>query len=210
MRFLTSVLSILSDPHPQTLPRAWLLRTGRPSAPTPRPNYAIIMEIYLLSAAKSRFMRYPQFDFEGFSGRSLLYVHARKISIGNKMTRTPRAASLDEATASIWMPFSEYVQRYFNAAQARTPEKMYHYTSAQAARSIASTGEIWLFNIFEAADQENRGAGSPDQKEVLSGIEIMCEEVDTVFSKTKDLDFRDFSDHFIRDMKTQHKNIARI
>ncbi len=126
------------------------------------------------------------------------------------MGRTPTAASVDDATASIWRPFSQYVQKHFDSTLVHTPERMFHYTSAEVARSIARTGELWLFNIFEAADQESRGAGSPDQREVLSGIEIMCNEVIKLFKRHQDSNFHEFADHFNMDMKTQYQNIARI
>ena len=107
------------------------------------------------------------------------------------------------------MPFSTYVENYFKTAEVHTPKKVYHYTNAIAAQSICSTGELWLFNIFDAANSGTT-AGEPDKSEVRSGIDVICDEIISAFRRYDEYHFREFAEHLIADMKAQHRNVARV
>lgn len=117
---------------------------------------------------------------------------------------------LDLQTASVWKPFADFVENYFNGANVEVPKEVFYYTTREIAQSICKTGEFWLFNIYDPASNEGRGSGSPDEKEVIAGIEIICEEIALLFNTKDGPHFREIASHFITDMTMKYRNVASI
>jgi len=117
---------------------------------------------------------------------------------------------LDPNQISILEFFFTKVDDYLKKTQVCIPDKIYHYTNLSAAKSIYDKREIWLFSIFDPTSNKKQSAGTIDQREVIAGIEIICDEVSSLFKKQSMNCFHLFTEMFENTLKTHYREFANV
>ena len=119
-------------------------------------------------------------------------------------------SDVDKRQAALLGPFTNKVADHFQHSQVALPERMYHYTTLPVGQSILENREFWLFSIFDPASEETQGAGTIDQREVIAGLEIICDEVTRSFSTGDRKAFRIFGEKFESTLKAHYRQIATV
>jgi len=117
---------------------------------------------------------------------------------------------LNPEQASILKPFAEKIQQYFEQSHVSIPKKIYHYTTLQIAKSIYQNRKIWLFSVFDPANEANQGAGTIDQQEVIAGGNIICDEVNSLFKKQTMHCFHIFAEKFESTFKEHYRKFSTV
>ena len=77
-------------------------------------------------------------------------------------------------------------------------------------KSIFQNRKIWLFSVFDPANEANHGAGTIDQHEVIAGGNIICDEVNSLFKKQPMRCFHIFAEKFETILKTNYREFATV